>query len=187
MIEKARIYAKKAHGRQMYGENPYTYHLEKVVNVLLRFNIQDPDMLAAGWLHDSLEDTATTKEDLVQHFGQRVADLVDAVTDGEGDTRELRKARPYSLIPNVCGAAVLKLADRIANLEASIDEGHDRLLKRYAVEHTKFTESLYNGGNLEMWGRLEEIFKLGGCDIIPPVVPVTVDKGDCYEDEERDH
>ena len=168
----------------MYGENPYTYHLEKVVNVLLRFNITDPNILAAGWLHDSLEDTATTKEDLVENFGQRIADLVDAVTDGEGATRELRKARPYGLIPTVPGAVQLKLADRIANLEASIDEGHDRLLKRYAVEHTKFIESLYDGGNLNMWGRLDEIFELGGCDIVSPVVPVTVEQGDCYEEQD---
>lgn len=186
MIEEARRFAYQAHEGQRYGENPYTYHLEQVVLVLKRFDITDPDIIAAGWLHDSLEDTPTTKQDLVDRFGTRIADLVDAVTDGEGETRELRKARPYRLIPTVKGAAQLKLADRIANLEASLREGHDRLLKRYAKEHAKFVKALYDGENLDMWQRLQEIFIVGRCDNVPPVVPIaeTTDGGR-YENEGR--
>lgn len=187
MIEEARRFAYQAHEGQRYGENPYTYHLEQVVLVLKRFNVTDPDILAAGWLHDSLEDTPTTKQDLVDKFGTRIADLVDAVTDGEGETRELRKARPYQLIPTVEGAAQLKLADRIANLEASLREGHDRLLKRYAKEHAKFTKALYDGQNLNMWRRLQEIFIVGRCDSATTVVPIAKpNDGGRYDDERRE-
>jgi guanosine-3',5'-bis(diphosphate) 3'-pyrophosphohydrolase len=143
----------------MYGENPYTYHLGKVVEVLERFKVTDPDILAAGWLHDILEDTPTTVEDLWDEFGFSVSALVDAVTDGEGGSRKERKARPYALIPRIPGAIFLKLADRIANLEASLDEGHDRLRKMYTKEHPGFREALYDGETaLKMWEHLDRIF-----------------------------
>ena len=165
MIDRAQSYATEAHRGQNYGptDKPYTYHLERVVAVLQRFGIEDENLLAAGWLHDIIEDTKTTAKDLHQEFGPRVAALVDAVTDGLGETREARKQRPYSLIPKVPDAVCLKLADRIANLEASIDEGHKRLLDRYAQEHTGFVAALYCGSYLPMWEYLAQLFEKHGC------------------------
>lgn len=165
MIERAKTYAEKAHKGQNYGpsEKPYTYHLEKVVGVLRRFGIEDMDILSAGWLHDILEDTETTFENLMDEFGSRVATLVDAVTDGPGPTRTQRKLRPYRLIPLCPGALELKLADRIANLEASLDEGHTRLLERYAKEHVGFLGALFDGTCLPMWDHLAGLFEKGGC------------------------
>lgn len=172
MIERAKLYAEAAHAGQKYGpsDKPYTYHLEQVVNVLKRFGINDPEILAAGWLHDAIEDTDTTAENLRFLFGSRIADLVDAVTDGPGQTRELRKARPYRLIPQCPGAVALKLADRIANLEASIDEGHTRLLGRYAREHEGLLEAIYDGTCLPMWRHLASLFKKNGCGNVGIIV-----------------
>jgi len=160
VIKKAREFAINAHEGQFYGpsDKPYSYHLEKVVLVLKRFGIETPEILAAGWLHDALEDTDVTLEDITENFGIEVARLVDAVTDGEGATRSERKARPYRLIPTCPGAVCLKLADRIANLEASISEGHDRLLRRYASEHPAFMSALYNGSCPAMWMYLDHLF-----------------------------
>ena len=169
MLEQARAFATIAHEGQRYGNEPYTYHLGKVVEVLRRFDIDDPDLLAAGWLHDTLEDTPVEVDDLRNQFNDRVAALVDAVTDGQGATRKDRKQRPYRLIPRTPGAVYLKLADRIANLEASLDEGHDRLLKRYAHEHWDFHKRLFDGVTaLPMWEHLDNIFMLGGCGRVSP-------------------
>ena len=164
MIEQARRFATKAHGDQMYGDQPYTYHLGKVVDVLVRFKHEDPALLAAGWLHDTLEDTSATFDDIQDEFGFEIAALVDAVTDGPGSSRAERKIRPYNMIPKCPGAVILKLADRIANIEASLDEGHDRLLKRYAKEHPSFHAALFDGRlAMDMWEHLDKIFELGGC------------------------
>ena len=132
-----RDFAAKAHEGQKYAGEPYTVHLDAVVAILREFKVNDPDVIAAGFLHDVIEDTAATKEDLVEHFGQRVADLVDAVTDGEGKNRAERKERPYRLIPTVPGALTVKLADRAANIISCL-ESNPGLLKMYRKEHLTF-------------------------------------------------
>lgn len=140
IVKHACEFAVYAHGDQMYGDKPYYYHLRAVVSTMQAFSIWDKEILAAGYLHDTLEDTEVTKADLVTLFGQSVADMVDACTDGEGKNRAERKARPYSLIPNVPGAVTVKIADRLANVMANYVEGNDGLLAMYDKEHRKFRE-----------------------------------------------
>ena len=54
-------------------------------------------VVAAAWLHDTIEDTSVTREDIVAHFGDEVAALVWAVT-GEGATRSERNQSAYAKI-----------------------------------------------------------------------------------------
>ena len=121
-------------------------------------------MLAAGWLHDSIEDTSITIKDLRLEFGERIAKLVDALTDGPGATRGERKARPYSLIPTVPGATILKLADRIANVEEARQNHIPRFIRQYRIEHPAFEQALRREGTpywkeMEMWDRLERAIR----------------------------
>lgn len=140
IVRRACEFAVVAHGDQMYGEKPYYYHLRAVVSTMQAFSIWDKELLAAGYLHDVLEDTDCVKDDLVDMFGQRIADIADACTDGEGANRAERKKRPYLLIPNVPGAVTVKIADRLANVMANYVEGNDGLLKMYRGEHVKFRQ-----------------------------------------------
>jgi guanosine-3',5'-bis(diphosphate) 3'-pyrophosphohydrolase len=140
MLELARTRAEMAHLGQKYGDEPYIAHCERVVEVLRRFGFEDEHLLAAGYLHDTLEDTHLTKDRLVNEFGQRVADLVDACTDGPGRNRKARKERPFRLIPKTPGALAVKLADRITNVESS----GKKLAAMYRKEHPVFLSRLYD-------------------------------------------
>ncbi len=61
----------RARGR---GNEPYINHLAEVANLLAAATDgADAELVAAGWLHDTVEDTDTTREELAQKFGDRVA------------------------------------------------------------------------------------------------------------------
>jgi len=131
---KAAIFAATRHAGKLYGEEPYTVHLAAVRNVLHDYGFNG-DLGIAGWLHDTIEDTATTREEIASRFGAHVADLVWAVT-GVGATRKERNHSAYTKIVRCPGAVILKLADRIANVEAS--PVGSRFLDMYAREHAGF-------------------------------------------------
>lgn len=143
ILQRSRDFAIEAHGDQKYGKTlPYSIHLDLVVSVMARFKVMDNHVLAAGYLHDTIEDTDVTKDDLLEAFGERVALLVDAVTDGPGKNRKERKERVYTQIPRVPGSIVVKLADRIANVEQSLRMDNEGLLQMYAKEQPYFNERL---------------------------------------------
>ncbi len=143
LVEKARALAQRVHHNQRYGDQPYTVHLAHAVSVLERHGLTDPELVAAGWLHDSIEDTEVTREEVALLAGERVAAMVDAVSDGPGANRRERKARPYRLIPQTPGSVLIKLADRIANVEAAVEK-RPGLLAMYRAEHPGFRTKLHD-------------------------------------------
>ena len=156
-IEKAFAFAKVRHKGQRYGSWEYTKHLQDVVDVLKRFRYLTEDLIIAGYLHDIIEDTKTTTNEIENLFGSRIAQLVDAVTDGAGKNRRERKARPYSLIPKVKDAILIKLADRIANVENAF-RSKSKLLNMYKKEYASFRKALYKPDEAkEMWNHLENL------------------------------
>lgn len=109
--------ARRLHKDQRYGEKQYFYgHIVNVVAVLDDFWADDEDIIA-GYLHDSVEDTPMTVEVINQLFGPQVASIVSAVT-GVGENRKERNESIYLKITAYPRAAIVKVADRIANLEA---------------------------------------------------------------------
>lgn len=147
--QEARRFAEERHGDQLYGDRPYTVHLEAVRAVLRDFG-HDGAIAAAAWLHDVVEDTPTTREEVAERFGEEVASLVWAVT-GVGRNRKERCASAYEKIRALPAAATLKLADRIANVEASL--GSPRIVM-YRAEWPSFREALSGLGDERMWSRL---------------------------------
>lgn len=152
------------HGEQKYGDHPYHEHLEEVVQILQRFgahldNEATAPLLVAGWLHDTVEDTALTREEVEARFGAVVATLVWRVTDEPGRNRKERKAATYGKLAECEDAVILKLADRIANVESSIRE-HPGLLQMYRKEHETFEAALrprcQSEMALRMWAFLDE-------------------------------
>ena len=80
MIEKAYNYAKDLHeGQFRQSGEPYISHPLNVAYILSEMHA-DTNTICAGLLHDTLEDTDTTKEAIAEYFNKEVADLVDGVT-----------------------------------------------------------------------------------------------------------
>lgn len=162
-LRQVRAFAAGLHAGmgQTYGGHPYVRHLDDVEGTLINFGVnEDLELLVAAYLHDALEDTrvgeAAIAEFLRPLFGSgfslRVCALVDAVTDGEGATREERKAKTYPRILAIRGARRLKLADRIANVERCREEiREERLVHHqhfdvYQREHPSFLAGLRLSG-----------------------------------------
>ena len=156
-----REFAIKAHGTQMYGDDPYAVHLFAVAEVLVDFGYTDDKWQAAAWLHDTVEDCDVTVEALEKMFGFDVADLVWAVT-GEGKNRREKQGNIIAKLHVCKEACVLKLADRIANLEAAIKEGNKAgKMAMYYNELAAFEKVVKKHVPAEMWNRLCDTFEYG--------------------------
>lgn len=142
---------------QRYGGRPYSVHLDRVVGVLLDFGFTSRHMLAAGFLHDLCEDVKVPFEVIYGLFGEKIGDLVKAVTDAEGPNRKARKALTYPQIKAAGSEAVaLKLADRIANVEYGVEFNDRRMNAMYQAEAEEFQAQLRTlGEHSRMWKRLE--------------------------------
>lgn len=140
---RAQRYATVVHGGQVYNDEvPYVDHLTDVFAVIKRFGLSDDEEIAsATWLHDSIEDTRTSYNDIKARFGVEVAELVYAVTDERGRNRKERHAKTY---PKIKAAGIkatqLKLADRIANVEYGSANGGKAAM--YREEQAEFEEGI---------------------------------------------
>lgn len=143
IIEKAKEFALQAHYCQKYGNKNYSIHLGDVVAVLSRFDINDEAIIASAWLHDVLEDTPISKYILEKEFGKEISDIVELVTDKNGNNRRERQSRTYPFIKLNYKALIVKLADRIANTENSKKVG-GKYWSMYKNEYSFFKESLQN-------------------------------------------
>lgn len=122
LIARAREYAVSAHARinqlRKYSLQPYDVHLRAVAGLVASVGA-DRAMIAAAWLHDIVEDTPATFEDIEREFGPDVVGLVKELTDvskpGDGN-RAARKALDREhLARGSARAKTIKLADIIDN------------------------------------------------------------------------
>ena len=150
-------FARDAHAGQAYGAGDFhEKHLARVVATLKSFGEDDPILLAAAWLHDTVEDTDVTIDDIRREFGDDVTDLVWRLTDADGHNRKERHHLTHMKIRGRSDAVRVKLADRIANVESAAEE-RTNLRGLYRAEYQAFFEDLYREGEWEeMWNYLEE-------------------------------
>jgi guanosine-3',5'-bis(diphosphate) 3'-pyrophosphohydrolase len=75
LVKSAELFAKNKHAGQFRKDDttPYSKHLEDVVNRLKSLGVIDEQVLCAGWLHDTIEDTETSFDDLYEQFGSEIA------------------------------------------------------------------------------------------------------------------
>jgi len=119
IVKSAELFAKKKHSGMMRkdGITPYSKHLEDVVNRLKSLGAINEELLCAGWLHDTIEDTDTSFDDLYEQFGSKVVVLVTSLTKDMSLTRKKREQIYVKQLKEASfDAKLIKLCDISANL-----------------------------------------------------------------------
>ena len=121
VILKAAHFAAQKHRDQRRKDkdsSPYINHPISVAKIISEIgNVEDPEVLAAALLHDTIEDTRTTPEELIDNFGERVCSLVQEVTDDKTLPKLERKQRQIDHAKEISeSAALIKLGDKISNV-----------------------------------------------------------------------
>lgn len=108
--------------RNAARDEPYLNHLVEVANLLAyATDGADPVLVAGGVLHDVVEDSSTTVDDLKAMFGPEVASLVEEVTDPPGLADDERRRRQVVHAPSLSRRAkLLKIADKTSNVRERI-------------------------------------------------------------------
>ena len=154
--EQARRFATEAHAgagqRRKYTDEPYIVHPAAVVE-LVRSVTHDDAMLAAAWLHDTVEDTSATQGDIEAQFGARVASLVEMLTDSTPTAAKNRAARKLAHFRHTASASpeaqTIKLADIIDNTRAIVRFDPD-FARVYLVEK-QIQIALLKEGDAQLW------------------------------------
>jgi (p)ppGpp synthase/HD superfamily hydrolase len=142
MVLDAELIALRIHQNQTYDSIfPYERHLRDVVNIAINFGFGST-IIVACWLHDAIEDGDLSYNDIKKFFNKEIAEIVFAVTDELGRNRKERKLKTYPKIRANKNATIVKLCDRIANLEHGIKMESPQSLM-YKKEHSQFREELY--------------------------------------------
>jgi guanosine-3',5'-bis(diphosphate) 3'-pyrophosphohydrolase len=121
LFVKAVAFATEKHRNQRRKDadaSPYINHPIALANVLANEGgVSDATVLCAAVLHDTIEDTETTENELTTTFGSRVSSVVLEVTDDKSLEKHVRKQRQIEHAPHISTEAKLvKLADKICNL-----------------------------------------------------------------------
>lgn len=125
-VVRALTFASRKHSQQRRKDveaSPYINHPIALVSILaVETGITDRDTLCAALLHDTIEDTDTSVEELVEAFGGPVTALVQEVTDDKSLPKAERKSRQIEHAAHLSQKArAVKLADKIANLRDVAD------------------------------------------------------------------
>jgi len=164
-IMRAAEFAAHKHRDQRRKGNdvPYINHPLSLARVLVEEGgIDDADTLAAALLHDTIEDTDTTRAELASEFGKRIAGIVAEVTDDKSLPKLVRKQTQVIHATELSHEArLVKLADKLANLRdlaVCPPQGWnaDRI-RGYFCWASKVV-SVVGNVNAALWQQLEEVF-----------------------------
>lgn len=153
IVLAASYLAKELHRGQTrkYTGEPYINHPAGVVDILASVT-SDPATLAAGWLHDTIEDTGTTLDALARSFPPEVCELVDALTErpdrlrpGNRYHRKAQEAARLSRAPEK--AQTIKYADLLDN-GPSIVQHDPKFARVYVREARELHDMLAHGNNI---------------------------------------
>ena len=159
LVNKAFEFAQKAHEDQIRktGE-PYITHPEAVVDIVREYGA-DNVTICACYLHDVVEDTKVSLDELREIFGNTVAYLVDGVTKVEGDRKAtIEKIRKYSEWDK--RVILIKMSDRIHNLRRAVDpKDKDRIfvdMEKYNISTEAYIEIGRKHGYYKLADELEQ-------------------------------
>jgi len=157
----AAAFALERHGAQDHGCLKIADHLNDVAwNARMHYdphvNILEPEqVIAAAWLHDIIEDTPTTLEEIQDMFGHQIEDVVNLLTDKEGRNRLERHLRTYHAIRTDPDATLIKLCDRRHNQDRSLKHG-EHWMVMYEREYNYFKFALWTPQKFKkLWEELD--------------------------------
>lgn len=121
-LTKAYNFAAQKHinqRRKNAEASPYINHPIEVALLLAQGEIENIEVIIAGILHDTVEDTDTTYEELVKEFGESIADFVMQCTDDKSLPKVERKKHQITHAGKISyGGKLVKLADKLSNLSS---------------------------------------------------------------------
>jgi (p)ppGpp synthase/HD superfamily hydrolase len=165
LILLARTFAGRAHRGQVrkYTGEPYINHPVEVADIVRRHN-GSPEMIAAALLHDVVEDTDVTLDDIRREFGEAVANLVEDLTDvsrPDDGNRATRKAMDREHTARASAAAmVIKAADLISNT-SSIVEHDPNFAKVYLKEKRALLDVMFKIKHMDIWKEADNMLQNG--------------------------
>lgn len=148
LVQKSFDFAKLRHKDQKYDSHDFMFHIYSVFNTATEYT-NDEHVLAAAILHDTIEDTETTYQDIFDGFGEHTADIVYYVTDPQGNNRRERKERLYFNYQTLLAdekvleilksdVALVKCCDRYSNMSYSYANSDYHKMKMYIKEYPEF-------------------------------------------------
>jgi (p)ppGpp synthase/HD superfamily hydrolase len=158
IVERAKKFATEAHcaigQTRKYTGEPYIKHPEAVVALLREHGIAEPTTLAAAWLHDVVEDTPITIEEIMQLFGPTITSIVMDLTD-PSDLKGNRRTRKAAICERWKGASAaaqtVKCADMIDNTKSIVERDPN-----FAVTYMREKEALLpilTRADVSLWNR----------------------------------
>ena len=150
-IQRAELFAQQAHRdhQRKYTGDPYYVHLDEVRRIVKGAGGNE-DMQAAALLHDTVEDTSTTSQDIIKEFGPRIAKLVVELTDvskPEDGNRSVRKGIDRDKLAGVSAEAqTIKYADLISNGK-DIMQNDPKFAKVYMKEKADLLKVMTKGNS----------------------------------------
>lgn len=162
LMFKALAFAAHKHRDQKRKDveaTPYINHPIAVARLLIETGgITDEDTICAALLHDTIEDTETSAEELVQEFGPAISDIVQEVTDDKTLEKHARKQAQVDHAPHLSiKARAVKLADKISNLrDVSTSPPHGWSMQR-RQEYYDWAKRVIDGLRGH-WPELEKVF-----------------------------
>jgi (p)ppGpp synthase/HD superfamily hydrolase len=129
MLNQSIKLAIEKHKWQMYGSKPYFYHLFQVYLEVFKYEAKE-EILSLAFLHDTIEDTNITNEELVS-----ISELMPIYVN----TLSKNGSRNYyELCSKFYQTAIVKMADRICNVRECVKYGNYTLFYKYYKERKKF-------------------------------------------------
>jgi len=156
LLDKAISFAVRVHaGTERRGKGfPYIVHPLEAVSIVATIT-SDQELLAAAALHDVIEDTDTTKEQLAAEFGQRIADIVESESDSvvcgktEGQSWKERKIEAMNRLREASlDSKIVAMGDKLSNMRAIAMDYRiigDRLWDRFHVKDPREHSWRYHG------------------------------------------
>lgn len=149
LLNAAAFAAKKHRDQRRKGNDsaPYINHPLEVAKMLASVGgVDDADVLIAAILHDTIEDTETSEDEIRELFGDRVASIVVEVTDDKSLPKQARKEKQVEHAPHLSSEAKqLKICDKISNITDVLNNAPDGWSVERRIEYVKWGERVFAG------------------------------------------